>query len=376
MGKSLAGKELGKGIRQRKDHKYEARFVNRFGKTISLYADTYSEVSDKLIKAKYEDTKMLNVIDTSMTLDEWFDVWMKTYKQDCRNTTIEMYTYSYLKLKPLIGWRKMSTFNLIILQQALNELKNDNARRTAKRVLNDIFNKALQSDIVTKNYVPNLKTDIIKSDKKERKVLTIKEEKIFRDYLNTDKYKSTQTYKDVYILALDTGMRIGEVLGLQWENVDMKNKRIHIANTLVYLKPVFNTENHNIKKELHKPKSASGYRTIPMSNEVYNMFLKMKKKQDFVFTTKKGEPLNPGTIRANMKVLIGHIKEEYPEFEYFSFHTLRHTFATRAIEKGVKPKTLQKILGHAKLSITMDLYCHTTDDSIVEAFKIMDKYMV
>ncbi len=377
MGKSLKGKELGKGIRQRKDKRYEARYTNRFGQTISLYADTYSEITDKLVKDKYEDSKMLNVIDNSMTLDEWFDVWMTTYKQDCRNTTIEMYTYTYLKLKPLIGWRKMSTFNLIILQQALNKLSNDNSRRTAKRVLNDIFNKALQSDVVTKNYVPNLKTDIIKSDKKERKVLTVKEEKIFREYLNTDKYKSTQTYKDIYILALDTGMRIGEVLGLQWEDVDIRNKKIYVSNTLVYLKPVFNTENHEVKKELHKPKTASGYRTIPMSTEVYNLFLGMKKsEQGFVFTTKKGEPLNPGTIRANMKVLIGHMQEDYPDFEYFSFHTFRHTFATRAIEMGVKPKTLQKILGHAKISITMDLYCHTTDDSIVEAFKIMDKYMV
>lgn len=373
MGKSLKGKELGKGIRQRKDGKYEARYVNRFGKTISLYADTYSEVNDKLIKAKYEDNKMLNVADSTMTLDEWFDIWMETYKQDCRNTTIEMYTYSYLKLKPLIGWRKMSTFNLIILQQALNTLKNDNARRTAKRVLNDMFNKAVQSDVVKKNYVPGLKTDIEKKDKKERKVLTVKEEKIFRNYLETDKYKSTKTYKDIYILALDTGMRIGEVLGLLWENVDMINKKILVANTLVYLKPVFKTESHVKKKELHKPKTATGYRTIPMSNEVYEIFLNRKKNYDFVFTTKKGEPLNPGTVRSNLKCLITHIREEYQDYDYFSFHTLRHTFATRAIEVGVKPKTLQKILGHAKISMTMDLYCHTTDDSIMEAFKLIDQ---
>lgn len=380
MGKSLNGKELGRGIRQRKDGRYEARFSNRFGKQVSLYADTYIEVNKKLVTAKYEDERQLNLADSSMTLDEWFKVWMETYKQDCRNTTIEMYTYTYLRVKPIIGWRKMSSFNLIVLQQALNKLGNDNIRKNVKRVLNDIFNKAVQSEVVAKNYVPFLKTDLEKREKKERRVLTQKEEKIFRDFLKNDTRDSTHTYQNLYILSLETGMRIGEVLGLQWENVDLKNRRLHIENTLVVLKPVFETENHEVKRELHKPKTSNGTRIIPMSNTVYEMFLELKEKkkknQSFVFTTKKGMPLNPDSVRVNMRNVIKHMQEEYPDFEYFTFHTLRHTFATRAIEMGVIPKTLQKILGHAKISMTMDLYCHTTDDTLEEAFKLMDRKRV
>ena len=78
MGKSLNGKELGTGITQRKDGTYQARFVNRFGKRQSLYAKTQTEITKKLREAQYEDQKQINVVTSNMTLDEWYEVWMKT----------------------------------------------------------------------------------------------------------------------------------------------------------------------------------------------------------------------------------------------------------------------------------------------------------
>ena len=85
MGKSLKGKELGKGISQRKDGLYQARFINRFGKRQTIYAKTYSDITKKLRDAQYEDEKQINVVTSNMTLDEWYNVWMTTCKTHCIN---------------------------------------------------------------------------------------------------------------------------------------------------------------------------------------------------------------------------------------------------------------------------------------------------
>ena len=87
MGKSLNGKELGKGISQRKDGLYQARFVNRFGKRETIYAKTLNEIRHQLRTEQYEDEKMLNVISKEMTLDEWYEIWMNTCKKNCRSST-------------------------------------------------------------------------------------------------------------------------------------------------------------------------------------------------------------------------------------------------------------------------------------------------
>ena len=92
MGKSLNGKELGRGITQRKDGLYQARFINRFGKRQTIYAKTYNEITKKLRDEQYEDEKQLNVVDSNMTLDEWYEVWLETCKKNCRNTTKRTYS--------------------------------------------------------------------------------------------------------------------------------------------------------------------------------------------------------------------------------------------------------------------------------------------
>ena len=87
MGKSLTGKELGQGITQRKDGRYQARFTNRFGKRQTIYGKTINEIRQKLRTEQYEDEKQINVVSSDMTLDEWFEIWMNTCKNNCRDTT-------------------------------------------------------------------------------------------------------------------------------------------------------------------------------------------------------------------------------------------------------------------------------------------------
>ena len=123
MGKSLNGKELGKGITQRKDGLYQARFTNRFGKRQTIYAKTVTEITKKLREEQYHDEKQINVVDTSMTLNEWFDKWLSTCKKHCRDTTIRTYTIQYNRLSESLGWRKLSKLNLVIMQELEDEIR-------------------------------------------------------------------------------------------------------------------------------------------------------------------------------------------------------------------------------------------------------------
>ena len=138
MGKSLNGKELGKGISQRKDGLYQGRFVNRFGKKQTVYAKTLNEVRQKLRNEQYEDEKSLNVVTKDVTIDEWYQIWMDTCKKNCRESTKTTYAGHYRRVQKALGWRKLTALNLIIIQQAINELDTDNERKNSKKILVDM----------------------------------------------------------------------------------------------------------------------------------------------------------------------------------------------------------------------------------------------
>lgn len=168
MGKSLNGKELGRGITQRKDGLYQARFINRFGKRQTIYAKTYNEITKKLRDEQYEDEKQLNVVDSNMTLDEWYEVWLETCKKNCRNTTKRTYSIQYNRLRKDLGWRKLTNLNLVIVQNAFNDMKSDSTRRDSKALLVDILNRAMESDLINKNIALTVNTKIENKEKVEK----------------------------------------------------------------------------------------------------------------------------------------------------------------------------------------------------------------
>ena len=373
MGRSLNGKELGKGISQRKDGLYQGRFVNRFGKTQTIYAPTLSKIRQKLRDEQYEDDKKINVVKKDVTLDEWFDVWLKVCKQNCRESTKETYSVNYRRIKDDLGRRKLTSLNLIILQEAINKLCSDNARKSSKKILVDMLNKAIDTELVTKNIALQINTTITKEKAKTKRVLTKDEVDIFLQYA----HKSF--YYNLFVLALETGMRVGELCGLQIEDIDFFNRYVNVRHTLCYFR-----KNGKYIFEMHDTKTSNGIRKIPLTARAtmaLRMQLALKEKisekykadseyANLVFVTKKNKPTQEFIIRECIRLIVFHINEEYGEFQNLTPHTFRHTFATRAIERGVSPKALQKILGHGKLQMTMDYYCHVTEDIL---FSEMDK---
>ena len=378
MGKSIKGKELGKGITQRKsDGLYQGRFVNRFGKTQTIYASNLNELRKRMREEQYEDDKAINVVAKDVTLDEWYEIWMNTCKKNCRNSTKESYATHYKRIQKELGWRRLTSLNLIIMQNALNGLVSDNARKNTKKILVDMLEKAIDSDLLTKNVAKQLNTVISKEDKKERRVLTVSEAELFLG----EAQKSF--YYNLFVLALETGMRIGELCGIQWQDIDFEKKVLYVRHTLCYFR-----KDGKYIFEMHDAKTKNGRRTIPLTTKALEALRRQRiQKQkilfkgieteeqyrDLVFVTKNNRPTQQFIVQEAIGAIVNRIRKEHPDYEMFSPHCLRHTFATRAIENGMQPKTLQKLLGHGSLQMTMDLYCHVTEDTLFTEMMKMER---
>lgn len=378
MGKSLNGKELGKGISQRKeDGLYIARFTNRFGKRQVISDKTYNGIQKKLREAIFADERAINVVNNNMTLDEWFVKWMDTCKKNCRNNTKDTYARHYKRVKKALGWRKLNKLNLVVMQDAINDLKTDNERRNSKKILVDMLDKALASDLITKNVAKQITTDVIREDKKTRRVLTVEETAIFL------KEAEDTFYYNLFVVALETGMRIGELSGLQWEDIDYRKKLIHVNHSMTY----FSKDGKYIF-ELHPTETNKGMRDIPLTTKAIKAlkqqhFMKqtlvsshrepMKGFENLVFVTKNNRPTTQFLVSECINGIIKKIHKNYPNlvFEKITPHCFRHTFATRWLEAQVPIKTVSAILGHSQLQLTTDLYMHVTQDSL---FKGLEQY--
>lgn len=377
MGKSLKGKELGKNICQRKDGTYMAMFVNRFGKRQTIYAKTLNELRTRLREEQYKDEKEINVVTKEVTLDEWYKIWMDTCKQGCRDSTKNTYAIHYKRIQPDLGWRKLTSLNLIVMQDAINRLRSDNARKNSKKILVDMLEKAIDTDLLTKNVAKQIITTVSKEEKRERRVLSIRETEIFI------KQAEGAFYYNLFVLALETGMRIGELCALQWNDIDFKRKMLHVSHTLCYF-----SKNGKYVFEMHDTKTNNGKRTIPLTERAIMALRKQKiQKQEIlfkgktapegyehlVFVTRNNKPTQQFLVQECMGFIIKKIQKENPDFESFTPHTFRHTFATRALENGMQIKTLSRVLGHGEIQLTMNLYCHVTEDTLVEEMRKMEQ---
>ena len=206
-----------------------ARFINRFGKRQTLYASTMTEISRKLRDERFYDDNELNVADSTIMLDEWYEKWIKTCKTHCRDTTKRTYQIQYNRLSPLIGWRKINKRNLVILQDAFNQLEGYKSREDCKALLVDILNRAVETDLLNKNPAVAVKTRLVNNSKEEKRILTEEQTDILLECA-----KDSMMYP-VFVVALGTGIpcsrRIASFQGLP----DITNIVISVAEQRVIM---------------------------------------------------------------------------------------------------------------------------------------------
>ena len=387
MGKDLKGKELGKGISQRADGRYIARFTSKTGKRKTLYDFKLNELKRKLREAVYEDEHGLNGNGESITLNAWYVTWTELYKKKTVKMTTIYKNHSYYnsRVKKSIGKMYLQDIKTYHVQKFLNDLIDSGlAHGTVSNIrfmLSDMFDKAVLSEYIRKN--PCIGVEMPKEVKKERRVLTREEQEKFFTFA------SSYIHINVLKFAVTTGCRIGEVLGLKWEDCDFERRKITINKTIHYSKASSPVEGS--KFFYTTAKTMSSNRAIPMTDEVYEILQNQKIKQteqkmwkrsiwkqhkefqNLVFTCSDGSPVYYYNVNSAIKDYVAKInvieielaKEEKREpkiLELFTCHTLRHTYATRCYENGVDQQVVQKLLGHSTLAMTTDLYTHVSEE--------------
>ena len=386
MGKDLKGKELGTGILQRKNGVYEARYVNRFGKRKTIAGTILKDVKKRFMEAVYENEKEINLREENIKLDDWFIKWLDVYKHDLiRKNTRRAYKQVYYKhISSQLGNLNIKDITQLDIRELLKKMDTQGYNYATKNririMLLDMFNKALLDEFVKKN--PAKGISIRQNKEKDIRVLSLDEQTLFFDCC-----KGT-FYDNLFVVAVNTGMRVGELAALKWEDIDIDKKIIHVNKTLIYQR-----YEDDECKEFHfeLPKTKSSFRDIPMNRQcelalkkqyMQKSIVKSKspKKpktefEDLLFTTKFNTPLNTQIVSDAIKNIVKEINlmlDVTEEMEYFSCHCFRHTFATRCFESGIQPKTVQTYLGHATLQMTMDLYTSVLEEHQISEIEKLD----
>lgn len=382
MGKDLKGKELGVGITQRKNGTYQGRYKDRFGNSKTIYSKKLSELRKNLAVKIAENETFVSVRET-IKLDNWFNQWIKIYKEkSVRPNTLREYTHIYNKnISPFIGNRNINSLVKSDIQRIIT-LAHTNGygyerQNKIKVILSDMMARALEDNLILKN--PVLGSKVIDKKESKAKSLTLEEQNIFFEYC-----KNT-FYDNMFNVAVNTGMRPGELFALTESDIDFENGFIDVNKTLVYQKYLTDT-----RKTFHleEPKTKQSYRKVPI-NSVCKIYLERqiqqkaivsskrpKEQNDFLFTTKYNTPINSVIYADAIHAVIREINLLRPNndlFKNFSGHTFRHTFATRCFEHEIDPKVVQSYLGHASVKMTLDLYTHVTKEkSFNDIEKLVD----
>ena len=383
MGKSLNGKELGKGLRQRKDEYYEGRYVDRFGKLKFVYGRDLGDVRKKLSVAQAKTIEKRDVM-KEIVLDRWFDIWMDVYKRGAvKPNTLVNYEMMYrVHIKDALGNKKLTEITKSMVQMLINDLykagQGYEQQNKARILLLDLFNRAIEDDYLVKNPARGVK---VKSDK-ENKVRFLNKE----DSEDFFRCSVASFYDNAFHVHIHTGLRPGELFALKPEDINLEEGYIDVNKTLVYAKYETDT-----KKEFHleTPKTKSSFRHVPINSACKEHLIDQMKQKDIVsvkygtgcpylFTSSINTPINVQMyIDAIAAVVrsVNYRRSALDMMEVFTGHDFRHTFATRCFEAGIPPKVVQKYLGHATLQMTMDLYTHVTEEKAqmdIEKLCLMD----
>ena len=376
------------GESERPDGYYQYRYTDKRGKRHTFTANTLEELREREEQIICDKANGIRSDAQNVTVDDMFALWSRL-KRGLKGNTYQNYCYMYNTfVRPEIGRLRMATLKKSDLKAFYNSLVDDKNLKIATvdnvhTVLHQVLDVAVEDGYLRTNISDNLLKELKQSHnmgKEHRRALTVPEQELFMDFLRKENTPYHHWYP-VFSVMVNTGMRVGEITGLRWEDIDLEEGMIGVNHTLAYYKH----GEDGCYFSIHTPKTEAGKRTIPMLAEVKEAFLQEKRYQefnrlkctatvdgytDFIFINRFGNVQHQGTLNKALRRIIRDCndlqfgkKEKNPVLlPRFSCHSLRHTFTTRLMEAGVNLKVIQDTLGHKDFSTTMDIYTDVTKE--------------
>ena len=365
-------------VRLRKDGRWEGRIIigydeNNLPKTKNVLAKTKSECIEKL-----EQLKSICIVSTSdncksdMSFGEWMDFWYRTYsKPKLRSTTQQGYeNHIYKHIIPTLGQIPLNQLSQNDLQQFYAKLKtngritrtdiygnglSDRSIRACHACCRSALDKAVSERLIKSNPAEDCKLPPKKS--KGMQILTPAE----MQWLLIQ--AKEEGFYEMFLLDLATGMRRGELLALQWDDINFQTGKLRISKQVRF-------ENGNML--LSTPKTKASIRTIILPQSILNILQEyqctVNSRWLFPSPVKRDAPRDPTACRKKLSQIL-----EHADCKHVRFHDLRHTFATTALEHGMDMKTLASTMGHSTVATALDIYTHTTDAMRIEAANKIDR---
>lgn len=400
--KDKRGRVLKEGESQRKDGTYDYRWRTPEGKRHSVYARTLEELREKEAVILRDKSDGIRTDAKNIILNDIYELWVGL-KKGLKDNTFQNYQYMYSQyVYPDFGRLRISKLKSSDVRRFYNMLADERGLKMATidnvhTVLHQVLDLAVEDDYLRNNPSDNALKELKQAhnfDTEKKKALTLEQQYVFMDFLeNSRKYSH---WKPIFEVMLGTGLRVGEVTGLRWEDLDFENGTISVNHTLVY----YNHAENGCYFSVNTPKTRAGVRTVPMMGNVRESFLKEKKFQeeqgitckagidgytDFVFVNRFGNVQHQGTLNKALRRIIRDCNQEQMNkaqskrnivlLPRFSCHTLRHTFATRLCEAGINMKVIQDVLGHSDIGTTMNIYADATNELKEKEFMALSEYL-
>ena len=333
------------------------------GERLSYTADKKADVNNWLAKVKTDANFGILPKKNNITVKEFSEEWLeKNIKPNVTSQTYRNYVVAFNHhFYPTMANIKLQELTTEQIENAYYETFEDDSSKSSVEATCARFNRmlkdAVKQNIITKN--PHDRVRLLQGFKTSKiKTYTEEEQKLIVDYLK----ENLDSKNAVFYLLLSTGMRIGEALALNVSDVNLKKKNIKVNKTIVYVPGGFIVQNHT--------KTDTSNRTLYMSDNTVDFlkkYINKYKPQKYLFENRNGNFIDYGSMRCrwfNIAAKIG--------IEYKNIHTLRHTFATRALEKSIDVKTVSAILGHKSVVTTMNIYQEVYSSQKIKAAAIMN----
>ena len=345
----------GSNIYKRKDGRFEGRVPigyqeNGKIKYKSVYARTLAEVKEKMSEVhSIKQNQPVSAI--KLTVCEVAEQWLSSAKLRVKESSYANYVNIVNKhILPILGGELMMNLTTSKLNDFIN-FKLTSGRLNGKgglsaKSVRDIMTvyRSIENYAAREYGLRETHFTMPKTQSKQTAVLTSTERKRLETYLLGNPDRTNMAI----LLCLFTGLRVGELCGLKWEDIDLDNAVLYVKRTVQRV-----SKNGKSRVIIGTPKSKTSVRTVPIPAFVLDILKNYRNCGDFYIITGKSKPTEPRTMQNRFKSIL-----KLCGIRNVNFHLLRHTYATVCIEKGFDPKTLSELLGHADAAITLNKYCH------------------